>query len=88
MTGKAPKRPRDANQLARFVVEQATKSDKVDPPPEKIKNPAAVSLGSLGGKKGGAARAESLSPHRRSEIAKRAAQKRWEKIKGLPDKSD
>jgi hypothetical protein len=36
------------------------------------KDPAAVSLGSRGGKKGGAARAESLSPGRRQEIAKKA----------------
>jgi hypothetical protein len=32
-----------------------------------------------GGLKGGKARAESLSPHRRSEIAKKAAEKRWRK---------
>lgn len=30
-----------------------------------------------GGLKGGKARAEALSPRRRSEIAKKAAQKRW-----------
>jgi hypothetical protein len=41
------------------------------------KNPYAVALGKLGGLKGGKARAESLSPKRRSEIAKRAAQARW-----------
>jgi hypothetical protein len=29
------------------------------------------------GKKGGAARREKLSPERRSEIAKKAAEKRW-----------
>lgn len=34
-------------------------------------------LGRLGGKKGGAARAELLSPERRSEIASEAARKRW-----------
>ena len=41
------------------------------------KNPAAVALGRLGGAKGGKARAQSLSAHRRKEIAKRAAQARW-----------
>jgi len=35
-----------------------------------------------GGLKGGRARAELLSPERRSEIAKRAASKRWAKSKG------
>jgi hypothetical protein len=43
------------------------------------KNPAAVALGRLGGLKGGAARAKALTKKRRSEIAKKAAQKRWTK---------
>jgi len=38
-----------------------------------MKNPHAVALGRLGGAKGGRARAEALSPRRRSEIAQRAA---------------
>jgi hypothetical protein len=41
------------------------------------KNPAAVALGKLGGKKGGKARARKLSPKRRREIAKKAALARW-----------
>jgi hypothetical protein len=47
--------------------------------PERGKNPAAVALGRLGGKKGGLARAKTLSKQRRSEIAKRAAEARWKK---------
>ncbi len=43
------------------------------------KNPAAVELGRLGGKKGGKARAEKLSPERRKEIARKAAKVRWDK---------
>ncbi|HJW28847.1 MAG TPA: hypothetical protein VJ508_06295, partial [Saprospiraceae bacterium] len=43
------------------------------------KNQAAVELGRLGGKKGGKARAEKLTPERRKEIAKEAAIKRWAK---------
>jgi hypothetical protein len=46
-------------------------------PPEREKNPAAVALSKLGASKGGLARAESLSPRKRSLIAKRAAQARW-----------
>lgn len=42
------------------------------------KNPAAVTLGRLGGLKGGRARAEKLSAEERSRIAKNAACKRWE----------
>jgi hypothetical protein len=37
-----------------------------------MKNPHAVALGRLGGAKGGPARAKSLTPRRRSEIAKHA----------------
>jgi hypothetical protein len=66
--------PRDTNELAAFIVEQATSEPK-DPPREK--NPNAVALGRLGGIKGGRARAERLTPEQRREIAKRAAQTRW-----------
>jgi hypothetical protein len=41
------------------------------------KNPAAVALGKLGGKKGGKARAAKLTPERRKAIAQKAAQARW-----------
>jgi hypothetical protein len=43
------------------------------------KNPAAVALGRLGGKKGGAARAKKLTAEQRREIARKAAQARWKK---------
>ena len=46
-------------------------------PPEK--NPAAVALGRLGGLKGGKARADKLTPKKRSQIAKKAAKTRWSK---------
>lgn len=65
----------DANQLAHNIVQQAT--GQVEKPVEKEKNPAAVTLGRLGGLKGGKARAESLTAKKRSEIARKAAQKRW-----------
>jgi hypothetical protein len=43
------------------------------------KNPAAVALGRRGGLKGGKARAESMTPQRRKEIAQQAAKTRWAK---------
>jgi len=49
--------------------------------PARKKNPAAVALGKLGGRKGGRARAAKLSPERRTAIAERAAQARWAKAK-------
>ena len=45
--------------------------------PAKKKNPATVTLGRLGGLKGGKARAEKLSARKRREIAKKAATARW-----------
>ncbi len=69
------KRPRDLNQLAAKIAEIATEGEK--PAPDSGKNPAAVALGRLGGKKGGAARASRLTPERRSEIARQGAAKRW-----------
>jgi hypothetical protein len=47
----------------------------------KKKNLHAQALGKLGGKKGGKARAEKLSPERRREIAAKAARARWDKKK-------
>ena len=47
--------------------------------PASVKNPAAVALGRLGGKKGGKARAAKLSPQERSEIARKAAEARWKR---------
>jgi hypothetical protein len=46
-----------------------------DAVPEDGKDPAAKALG----KKGGVARAKSMTPGRRAEIAKKAAAKRWQK---------
>ncbi len=54
------------------------KRSSMDPDdPSDGKNPAAVALGRLGGKKGGPARAMRLTAAQRSAIAKRAAQARW-----------
>lgn len=50
-------------------------------PTPKTKNPAAVALGKLGGRKGGIARSQSLTPARRSEIGKKAARMRWTKAR-------
>jgi hypothetical protein len=49
---------------------------------EPDKDPFAVELGRRGGRKGGRARAESLSSEQRSDIARRAAAARWEKRAG------
>jgi hypothetical protein len=71
--------PKDFNQIAFEVVQKATGQMPKEEPPEPKKNPAAVTLGRLGGLKGGKARADSLSPEKRRAIAKKAAQARWGK---------
>ena len=77
-----PKRSKDHDfaTIARRVVEQAIGEHLDGTPledPNAGKNPAAVALGKLGGKKGGRVRAQRLSPARRKEIAKKAAAARW-----------
>ena len=68
MTDK-PKRPRDANQLAKFIVDVATGEEPGHEPDTSGQR--------KGGLKGGKARADKLSPQERSEIAKKAAKARW-----------
>ena len=62
-----PKRPRDANQLAKAIVDMTTgqiPNDSMDAPSGKAK--------------GGHARAASMSAERRKEIAHKAAAARWQ----------
>lgn len=73
---KRSRKPRDLNQLGAAIVNEAT-SDAPAPDPDEGKDPAAVELGRRGGKKGGKARAERMTPEERSEAARRAAQARW-----------
>lgn len=85
MTAKAQhkKRPRDANQLAKHVVDLATGGIAENEGIETAcdKDPAAVSLGRRGGLKGGKARAKKLSAEQRSQIARLAARARYDKQK-------
>ena len=64
---------KDLNETAFFILEQITDENR------PLKNEAAVTLGRAGGLKGGKARANSLTPERRKEIAQKAAAKRWGK---------
>jgi hypothetical protein len=73
---KRSSKPRDLNALAASIVAEATGE-----PVDDGKNPAAVALGRLGGQKGGKARAAKLTPEERREIAKKAAEARWSRIR-------
>jgi hypothetical protein len=73
---KPQKMPRDTAQLAKRVVDLAT--GQVEPEPERPeKHQPSVELGRKGGLVGGPKRAAKLSPERRAEIARKAAQARW-----------
>lgn len=70
---RGEKRPADAIGLAVLVGKIAT-GEVEDERDEKLSSAAAEM-----GRKGGKARAESMTPERRAEIAKAAAAKRWAK---------
>ena len=76
---KKVKLPADVNKKAKSIVDIATGQSEVTETNSDGKNAAAVALGRLGGLKGGKARAKSLTAQQRSDIAKKAAAKRWTK---------
>lgn len=71
---KGQKRPADVIGNAVKIAQIAT-GEIEDESKDDGKDPAAKALGA----KGGAARAKKLTPEQRSEIAKKAAAKRWGK---------
>jgi hypothetical protein len=73
-TPKGAKRPADVVGNAVDIMKVLT-GEETDDAPDDGKDKAAQSLG----KRGGAARAKSLTPERRSEIAKKAAAARYNK---------
>ncbi len=70
---KGEKRPADMIGNAVKVMRIATGEETEILSADDGKDPAAKALGA----KGGAARAKSMTPARRAEIAKKAAAKRW-----------
>ena len=74
MAEKHPKRPRDLNEWAKRMVDIATGGVKETEPLS-----AKQERGRKGGSKGGPARARTLTPQQRSEIAQAAANARWKK---------
>lgn len=72
--------PEDVNEIAfrvfqETIGEHVPVEDGTSSIPEK--NPAAVTLGRMGGLKGGRARADKLDATRKSDIARKAAEARW-----------
>lgn len=77
---KRSSKGRDPNVLAFNIISEAVGDSPPSTGPEK--NPSAVALGRLGGLKGGKARADALTPKKRSQIARKAAEARWKKARG------
>jgi hypothetical protein len=73
---KRSSRQPDPSEIARHVLD-AVVPDAAPKPEKRVKNPAAVALGRLGGLKGGKARAAKLTAEQRKQIAVNAAKSRW-----------
>ena len=75
---KQSKMPADPNRRAKATVDAIdailNRWPESEPP---AKDPERVARGKLGGAKGGKIRADKLTPQRRSEIARKAAEARW-----------
>jgi hypothetical protein len=80
------KRPRDPNQLAKWIVEQST-SDTPQPEPVAPVAPVApvnlseymAAIGRKGGQIGGKRRLKTMTKEQRSKVAAKAARTRWKK---------
>ena len=90
MQNRSSKKPRDPSQLVASIVDAATQDtpageveEELQQPEIEGKNPAAVALGRLGGKKGGKARAAKLAPEQRREIARKVARARWDRAEDV-----
>lgn len=86
MTVGKGKRPRDPNQLAKWVVEQSTAEDTAPKEEAPVSAPADLSaymaaMGRKGGMVGGKRRLVTMTPAARKKAAAKAAQARWGKKK-------
>jgi hypothetical protein len=92
MTVGKGKRPRDPNQLAKWIVEQSTSETsapgEIQPPEASIAAPNLsaymAAMGRKGGQIGGKRRLLTMTPEQRSKAAAKAAGARWGKKKTTP----
>ena len=79
-TTRNPRRPKDPNQLAYQILQEATgQAPKQEPGHESDRGEEseAAKRGRKGGQRGGKARAGAMTAKERSEAAKKAAAGRW-----------
>jgi hypothetical protein len=90
MTIGKGKRPRDPNQLAKWIVDQSTNENPVQeqeaqpqaPPVDPVSlSQYMASIGRKGGQIGGKRRLKTMTAQERQKVAKRAARARWKKVK-------
>jgi len=79
MTVGKGKRPRDPNQLAKWIVEQSAEEAQPVPPPPSGLSAYMAAMGRKGGKIGGKRRLTTMTPERRREVALKAAKARLAK---------
>jgi len=78
------KRPRDPNQLAKWIVEQST-SETLEPQPAPVPVPPSdlsaymSAIGRKGGQIGGKRRLKTMTKAQRSKVAAKAARARWKR---------
>ena len=77
MTIGKGKRPRDPNQLAKWVVDQSTEEARPAPPPPTGISAYMAAMGRKGGLVGGKRRLVTMTPEARKAAAAKAAQARW-----------
>jgi hypothetical protein len=86
MTIGKGKRPRDPNQLAKWIVEQST-SEQPEPSQVPSSEPIApanlseymAAIGRKGGQIGGKRRLKTMTKEQRRKVAAKAARARWKK---------
>ena len=83
-TGKG-KRPRDTNQLAKWIVDRST-GQIPEEPAKPAHEPGSISeymatIGRKGGQIGGKRRLKTMTKAERSKIATKAARSRWKKAR-------
>ncbi|HUB00534.1 MAG TPA: hypothetical protein VMA34_19545 [Terracidiphilus sp.] len=84
MTIARGKRPRDPNQLAKWVVEQSTTEAVPEKPNAELFSLSAymAAMGRKGGQVGGKRRLVTMTAAQRKKAAAKAAQARWGKKNG------
>jgi hypothetical protein len=83
MTIGKGKRPRDPNQLAKWIVDRSTNEvegpEAVTAPPPSDLSQYMAAIGRKGGQIGGKRRLKTMTKAERSKIAAKAARARWKK---------